>query len=150
MQFLCKGFTPLQRRSIRRLSAVLFLTIAANFLVTGGSNPLFHLFPPLGRSLAKTPPSASLAVVLSVVALLPIVLAVWVASSYLKAEPDEFVRMLLVRALLWGFAATMAGDAVLGVLTMLYAHPFPISILNADLFIATTGTAFRLLRRSYE
>jgi hypothetical protein len=150
MQFLCKGFTPLQRRSIGRVSAVLLLTVAANVLVTGGSNPLIHLFPPLGHYLAKVPPSAGLATVLSVVALAPIVLAVWVASSYLKAEPDEFVRMLLVRALLWGFAVTMAGDAVLGVLTMLYARPFPISILNADLFIATTGIAFRLLRWSYE
>jgi hypothetical protein len=150
MEFLCKGFTPLQRRSIGRVSAVLFLTVAANFLVTGSSNPLFHLFPPLGRFLTQSPPSAVLAGLLSVIALVPIVLAVWIAGSYLKAEPDEFVRMLLVRALLWGFAVTMAGDAILGVLTMLYAHPFPISILNADLFIVTTGIAFRLLRWSYQ
>ena len=150
MQFLCKDLTPLQRRSMGRVSAVLLLTVAANFFVTGGSNPPLNRIPELSRFLAQSPPSPILAGLLSVIALVPIVLAVWIAGSYLKAEPDEFVRMLLVRALLWGFAVTMAGDAILGVLTMLYSRPFPISLLNADLFIATTGIAFRLLRWSYE
>jgi hypothetical protein len=150
MQLHCKNYTPLQRRSIGRVSAVLLLTVAANLFLRRGSGSFLNRIPALGAYLAQTPPSAGLAAVLSFIALLPIVLAVWVAGSYLKAEPDEFVRMLLTRALLWGFAVTMAGDAILGVLTMLYSHPFPISLVNADLFIATTGIAFRLLRWSYE
>jgi hypothetical protein len=28
-------------------------------------------------------------------------------------------------------------------------RPFPLTILNADLFFASTGIAFRLLQRSY-
>jgi hypothetical protein len=149
MQFLCKDLTPLQRRSIGKVSMVLFLTVAANVTLKGGPDSLLGRLPGLGHFFTQSPPSAVLASLLSVIALLPIVLAVWVAGSYLKAEPDEFVRMLLTRALLWGFAVTMAGDAILGVLTMLYGRPFPISLLNADLFIVTTGIAFRLLRWSY-
>ena len=106
-------------------------------------------FPGLASYLARQHASLGFAGILSAVSLLPIVLAVWIAATYLKAEPDEFVRMLLVRSLLWGFTVTMAGDAVLGVLTMLYAHPFPVSLLNADLFIIGTGVAFRVLGWSY-
>src|ERR1700761_55981 len=128
----CKNLTPLQRRTIQRVSAVLCLTIVVNFSGAGVTNPALNLFPALKGILAH--PSPGLAVLLSLLALLPIVLAVWIAASYLKAEPDEFVRMLVVQALLWGFAVTMAGDAILGVVNTLYpGGPLPISVLNADL-----------------
>jgi hypothetical protein len=90
-----------------------------------------------------------LAGVLSAVSLLPILLAVWAAARYLKSEPDEFIRALVVRALLWGFAITMAGNTVAGVLMNIYARPFPLAILNADLFFVSTGFAFRLIQWSY-
>lgn len=144
-----KNLTTLQRRSLQRMSGVLFLTVVTNLAHPHGPNPLLDVFPGLGQFLARQHASLGLAGVLSAFALLPIVLAVWIAGSYLKAEPDEFVRMLLVRALLCGFVITMAGDAVLGVLTMLYVRPFPISLLNADLFMVGTGIAFGVLHRSY-
>jgi hypothetical protein len=147
--FACrKNLTTLQRRTIQRVSGVLCLTLIANVSGAGVSNPALNLFPALRGVIAH--PSPGLAVALSALALLPIVLAVWIAASYLKAEPDEFVRMLVVRALLWGFAVTMAGDAILGVVSTLYpGGPLPISVLNADLFIISTGIAFRWLRWSY-
>lgn len=144
-----KNLTALQRRSLQRMGGVLLLTVITNLSSPHGPNPLLDLFPGLGHFLARQHASLGLAGVLSAFSLLPILLAVSIAASYLRAEPDEFVRMLLVRALLWGFVITMAGDAVLGVVTMLYARPFPISLLNADLFIASTGVAFRVLNWSY-
>lgn len=144
-----KNLTALQRRSMQRMGGVLILTVITNLSSPRAPNPLLDVFPGLGHFLARQHASLSFAGVLSALSLVPIVLAVWIAAAYLKEEPDEFVRMLLVRALLWGFTVTMAGDAVLGVLTMLYARPFPVSLLNADLFIAGTGIAFRMLRWSY-
>ena len=134
---------------MQRMGGVLMLTVIANLSSPHAPNPLLDLFPGLGHFLARQHASVGLAGALSAFSLLPIVFAVWIAATYLKAETDEFVRMLLVRALLWGFSVTMAGDAVLGVLTMLYGRPFPVSLLNADLFIAGTGIAFRVLRWSY-
>ena len=144
-----KNLTPLQRRSMQRMGGVLILTVVTNLTSPHSPNPLLDVFPGLASYLARQHASLGFAGILSAVSLLPIVLAVWIAATYLKAEPDEFVRMLLVRSLLWGFTVTMAGDAVLGVLTMLYAHPFPVSLLNADLFIIGTGVAFRVLGWSY-
>ena len=135
---------------MQRMGGVLILTVITNLSSPHAPNPLLDLFPGLGQFLMRQHASLGFAGVLSAFSLLPIVLAVWIAATYLRDEPDEFVRMLLVRALLWGFVVTMAGDAVLGVLTMLYARPFPVSLLNTDLFIAGTGIAFRVLRWSYQ
>ncbi len=144
-----KNLTALQRRSMQRMGGVLILTVITNLSSPHAPNPLLDVFPGLAHFLARQHANLGLAGVLSAFSLLPIVLAVWIAANYLKAETDEFVRMLLVQALLWGFTLTMAGDAVLGVLTMLYARPFPVSLLNADLFIVGTGIAFRVLRHGY-
>jgi hypothetical protein len=144
-----KNLTALQRRSLRQVGGVLLLTVVTNLTPSHAPNPLLDLFPGLDHWLAQQHASVGLAGLFSAVALLPIVLAVSIAASYLRAEPDEFMRMLLVRALLWGFVITMAGDAVLSVLTMLYARPFPISLLNADVFFISTGLAFRALQWSY-
>ena len=144
------NMTPLQRRSMQRLGGVLMLTVFTNLASPRAPNPILDLFPGLGQFLARQHASLGFASVLSTLSLLPIVLGVWIAARYLKAETDEFVRTLLVQALLWGFVVTMAGDAILGVLTMLYARPFPISLLNADLFFVGTGIAFRVLHRRYQ
>ncbi len=145
-----KNLTALQRRSIQRTAGVLLLTVITNLFFPRVPNPLLDVFPGLGSFLARQHASWGLAGILSALSLLPVVLAVWIAAAYVKAEPDEFVRMLLVRALLWGFTVTMAGDAILGVLNMLYVRPFPGSLLNADLFIVGTVVAFRVLRWGYE
>ncbi len=86
---------------------------------------------------------------LALLYVLPVVFAIWVVGNYLTAERDEFIRVLVVRALLWGFAITMAGDAIAGALMDYYSTPLPLALLNADLLFASTGIAFRLLQRSY-
>jgi hypothetical protein len=145
-----KNLTSLQRRTIRRMSAVLLLTVLTNVSDPKVSNPLLDLVPPLRDLLLHQRASLAYAVTLSLLSLLPVLLAVWIASDYLKQESDEFIRMLVVRSLLWGFAITMAGDAILGALTIVYPRPFPIALLNVDLFFASALIAFRALRRSYQ
>jgi hypothetical protein len=144
---LCnKNLTPLQRRSMQRMSVALILTVLTNFSSPGTASPFFDLFPTLSH--LREHPSVVLLVAMAAISVAPVLFAVWVASSYLKAEPDEFIRALVVRALLWGIAVTMAGDAIVGVLTA-YGHSVPIGLLNADLLFVSTAIAFRLLQRSY-
>lgn len=150
MLFCNKKLTPLQRRSMQLIGAAMLLTVFTNFSMPNSSNPLFDLFPGLARIVAFHGQSSAVLVgFLSLLSVLPVLLTVWVAARYLTAEPDEFIRALVVRALLWGFAVTMAGNAVAGVFMNVYARPLPLSVLNGDLFFASSGIAFRLLQRSY-
>jgi len=153
---LCnKNLTPLQRRSMRLIGGVLLLTVLTNLSTPNLPNLFFDMFPGLAHFVSSHLDAHSghysvlLVGLLAALSVLPALLAVWVAARYLKAEPDEFIRSLVVRALLWGFAVTMVGDAIAGVLMASYSRPFPISLLNADLFIVSTGIAFRLVLRSY-
>jgi hypothetical protein len=148
---LCnKNLTPLQRRSMQRMGAALVLTVVTNLSTPSLPNPFRNLFPGLSQltpSYAHS--SVFLVALLSGLSVLPVLLAVWLAASYLAAEPDEFIRALVVKALLWGFAVTMAGNTIAGVLMNIYSEPFPLSVLNADLFFASGLIAFRILQRSY-
>jgi hypothetical protein len=128
----------------------MLLTVLTNFSGANVANPLVDIFPNLARLNVPQGHSSTLIVALiSAFSVLPVLLAVWIVARYLKAEPDEFIRALAVRALLWGIAVTMAGDAIAGVVTVFYARPFPIGLLNADLFWVSTAIAFRLVLRSY-
>jgi hypothetical protein len=130
-------------------SAMIF-AVLANLSTPNLPNPLLDLFPGLSRLITHNGQSSALLMgTLSAVALLPVLFAVWVIGRYLKAEPDEFIRALVVRALLWGFAVTMAGDAIIGVFMNFYLRPFPLTLVNADLFWASSMIAFGLVLRGY-
>jgi hypothetical protein len=145
---LCsKNMTPLQRRTMQRMGAAILLTVVTNFSGSRAVNPLFDVFPALSQ--VNVHPSVFLVGVLAAVSVIPVLFAVWVIGSYLKDEPDEFIRALVVRALLWGIAFTLAGDAIAGVFMRFYGGPFPIGVFNADLLFVSTGIAFRLIQRSY-
>ena len=148
--FCNKSLTPLQRRSTQRLSGALILTVLTNFSSPHTTNPLIDLFPALSRLTVHDGHTSALVVAaVSAFSVVPVLLAVWVAARYLQAEPDEFIRALVVRALLWGIAFTMAGDAILGTMLQFYGGRLPLAVLNADIFFVSTGIAFRLLQRSY-
>lgn len=151
MSPLCrnKNLTQLQRRSISLMSVALVLTVCTNFSGPHIANPLVNLFPGLSRYTNLNHPSGLQASLISAISILPVLFGVWVAARYLKSEPDEFIRTLVVRALLWGFAVTMIGDAVVGVLTTLYGGALPLSLVNADIFFASSMIAFRILQWSY-
>jgi len=147
---LCrKNLTPLQRRSVQLMGVAIMLTVVTNLSTPNLSNPLLDLFPGVAPFIAHHYSSGLLVGLLSALSVLPVLFAVWVAGRYLTAEPDEFIRSLVVRSLLWGFAVTMAGNAVAGVFMNVYSRPFPLSLLNADLFFASSLISFRLLQRSY-
>jgi hypothetical protein len=149
MSLCSKNLTPLQRRSMQLMGGAILLTVITNFTTPNPSNPLVNIFQPLSLLAHNAHPSPLLVGLLSALSVLPVLLAVWVAARYLKGEPDEFIRALVVRSLLWGFAVTMAGDAIAGVLMNVYPQPFPLAVLNADLFFVSTALAFRLLQWSY-
>jgi hypothetical protein len=147
---LCnKNLTPLQRRSMQKMSAAMVLTILTNFSTPGMPNPFIDVFPNLTRLLAHPEHSPVLAGLFAVLSVLPVLGAVWVTAKYLKAEPDEFIRALVVRALLWGFAVAMTGNAIASVYMNLYSRAFPLTVLNADLFFIAGMVSFRLMQRSY-
>ena len=148
--FCNRSLTPLQRRSMQQLSAAMILTVLTNFSSPHTTNPLLDLFPVLSRLTVHDGHTSALVVAaVAAFSVLPVLLAVWVAARYLQAEPDEFIRALVTRALLWGIACTLAGDAIAGTLLQFYGGRLPIAVLNADIFFVSTGIAFRLAQRSY-
>jgi len=150
VQLCRKNLTPLQRRSMQRMGSVTILALLTNLTQPSLPNPLLDLFPGLRRLLeSQGHPSVPLVVSLALLSTLPVLLTVWVAARYLMREPDEFIRALVVRALLWGFAVTMAGNAIAGVYINLYRNPFPLTLLDADVFLISTMITFRLLQWSY-
>jgi hypothetical protein len=150
MSLFCKNLTPLQRQSMRLIGVAMILTVCFNFLVPNAANPLMDLFPAL-KSLLGAPGHVEKWQVfaLSALTLFPVLMAVFVGARYLAHEPDEFIRALITRALLWGIAWTMAADALIGALMTTTGEPFPIILLNADVLLISTMMSFRLLMRRY-
>jgi len=131
-----KGLTPLQNRTKRLIAAALLLLVGASVLARwlqhGGhtSIPVFAL--------------------LTVVETIPVLFTIWIIGRYLHAEPDEFIRSLVTRSLLWGFAAVMIGNAFVDVQLRLWpGGTMPLLVLDAELFIVSTAIALRLQLRSY-
>lgn len=147
---LCqRNMTPLQRRSLQMIGGAFLLTLLTNLSTPNLPNPLFDLFPALPSFLTHHEHSSAIVALIAVLSVLPILLTVWIAGQYLTKEPDEFIRSLVTRALLWGFAVTMAGTAMMSVWMNVYSKPFPLMVLNADLFFISSVLAFRILQRSY-
>lgn len=154
--FCRKSMTPLQRSSMRWMGVALLLTIVANILTVGGPDPLRDTFPFLrGWSfltfLNIGPGNAPVWKLITVVAvtLLPVLLAVFVGARYLAEEPDEFIRALVMRAVLWGIAWTLAADAIAGVWMAASGRTLPIALLNGDVLFIATMLSFRLAARRF-
>lgn len=130
------------------MGGAMLLTVATN-LSAHLPNPVVDLVPGLSALQHQQHPSMTVVGLMALASVLPILVAVWVAGRYLMLEPDEFIRSLVTRSLLWGFAGTMAGMAIMNVWMNLYPQPFPLTILSADLFFITSAVAFRLMQRSY-
>lgn len=130
----CKNLSPLQRKSLQQVASVIACSVAINTSL---------------RQTNSANRSVSFTVVTAILSVLPLVAVIAVVGRYLTRESDEFVRAMVVRALLWGFAVTMVADALAGTLTNAYGGQLPWALLNADIFFASTGLAFGFLRRSY-
>jgi hypothetical protein len=99
----------------------------------------------------QTKPLVVLFAALHAVLLLAIIVLL---GRYLVRETDEFIRMMVVKAMLWGAAITVAGDMMQSTLVALNAGfwnlgPGALTLMNFDLYFV--GSMFSLaiqLRRS--
>jgi quinol-cytochrome oxidoreductase complex cytochrome b subunit len=135
MTLLCtnKNLNPLQRRF-----GILFSTtlIATSLLFMwsdhGARNSL-----------------AAWNVVLFLLPAVPFLTMMFLIPYYLRQEKDEFVRTLVIRALLWGFGLPMVVDTIWGFLWKV-APPDPsMPMMNVDLFCIAALFALAIQVRRY-
>jgi len=135
MLFFAGQLKPLQRRSGTQFGTLLIVTMltfaAARMAVehTLFSQPFLHFIELLPA--------------------IPVAAMIFIVGRYLRRETDEFVRMMVVQALLWGLGITMIGDIVFGVVFGDF-HGYGLSqIYNIDVFCITGLSAlFIQLRRN--
>jgi hypothetical protein len=135
--FCCnKNLTSLQRRSQRFVGVAILIFVA---LTQAGYYEFRHGHP-----------SLALVILLAVLPAVPVVFVIRVVGRYLAEEKDEFVRMLVVQAMLWGFGVTMVFDTVWGGFAVWQSMPIPLGLLNFDIFAASTLITLRILRWRYQ
>lgn len=135
MQFCCRrNLTPVQRRAMAVVGAMCALTASMNVVMRQAAG---HLRSPFSLAL------------LAVLASFPTIGLIVAAARYLRDETDEFVRNLIIQSMLWGFAVTMVGTAIVSVLLDYHSRSFSVAVLNTDLFLVGTGLAFRILSWRY-
>ena len=133
MSMICiKNFSPLQRR-FRMLFITTLLATSLLFMLSdhvarnsfAAWNLLIILFPAV-----------------------PFLTMMFLIPHYLRQEKDEFVRTLVIRALLWGFAVPMVVDTVWGFLWKLAPPDQALPMINVDLLCvgALFALAFQVRR----
>ena len=130
-----RNFSPLQRRSLAKFGILMLLAVV--MLAVAYWSAEHHTV------------SKSLAMVLDLLPAFPIMMMIRVVSQYLTRETDEFIRLLVMRSLLWGIGTTMVADIVLAaVASDPRALHFSV-VFNIDVFMVTAMIALSLqLRRA--
>ena len=82
--------------------------------------------------------------VLDLLPAFPIMMMILVVSQYLTRETDEFIRLLVMRSLLWGIGATMVADVVLAAVGSDPRGLHFSVVFNIDVFVVTVGVAMRV------
>jgi hypothetical protein len=130
-----RNFSPLQRWSMAKFGSLMILTVVT---LAGAHEAAEH-----------STVSKSLVMVLDLLPTIPILAMIVVVSRYLTRETDEFIRLLVMRSLLWGIGTTMVADIVLAAV----AHDpralqFAV-VYNIDVFVVTSMIALSVqLRRA--
>jgi hypothetical protein len=88
--------------------------------------------------------SKSLVMVLDLLPAFPIMMMILVVSQYLTRETDEFIRLLVMRSLLWGIGTTMVADILLSAVTSDPRGLHFAVVYNIDVFTVTAMIALRL------
>ena len=131
MQLCNKHLTPIQRRSMQMFGGNLTLIVA---LTTAA-----RVMHEQGRAIGP------LYTVLAVLPVLPVIAILAIVGRYLARETDEFIRMIVMQSLLWGFGITMVADTLLGGLFPSDSHLGSLlPILNIDLFCVSAMVAQRV------
>jgi hypothetical protein len=130
-----RNFSPLQRRSLAKFGSLMLLAVV---MLAVAHESADH------STVAK-----SLVMVLYLLPAFPIMLMVRVVSQYLTRETDEFIRLLVMRSLLWGIGTTMVADTLLAAV---FSDPRALRlavVFNIDVFTVTAMIALSLqLRRA--
>ncbi len=130
---LCrKDLSILQRRSMRLfggyMGLVVALTVIGRWMVEEGH------------------PSRATVYLLAILPGIPVALMMAQAGRYLARESDEFVRLIVMQALLWGFGITLVADVVMGGLfAEIPAMGRLLPLLSIDLFCCAAIVALRVL-----
>ena len=126
-------FKPLQRRF-----AVLFSTtlLATSLLFLWSDHMARNSFATWNLLLITFPA-------------VPFLTMMFLIPRYLRLEKDEFVRVLVVRSLLWGFALPMVVDTIWGFFSKLWPLGSFIPMMNVDLFCITALFALAIQIRRY-
>jgi hypothetical protein len=130
-----RNFSPLQRRSMAMFGGLMILSIALLALAL--------------ESAEHNSVSKSLVMVLDLLPAIPIGAMIAVVSRYLTQETDEFIRLLVMRSLLWGIGTTMIADIVLAAVFIDLRALHLAVVYNIDVFTITAMIALSLqLRRA--
>lgn len=130
MKFCNRQLSRLQRRSIQLFGANLALTAV---LLLNARYVSEHSHP-----------SVMLVYVLAIFPAIPVIGVIWVVGRYLAQENDEFVRLMVVQALLWGLGITFVADTFIGGLYIVPSIYRLIPPLNLDLFAVSAGVTLRV------
>lgn len=138
MPLFCRNKTlnPMQRRFGLLFSTTLILT-ALLYLFS------IHIVHP-----GSTPPWKPALFFLPAIPFLVMMLLI---PRYLRQEKDEFVRLLVMRSLLWGFAVPMLVDTIWGFLSKLWPLDSALlPMMNVDLFCVAALFALAIQVRKYQ
>lgn len=127
-----KALSPLQRTFVLLFSITLLVTsllsvLSLHFLERDSSHPVLGLLPAI-----------------------PFLLMMLLIPRYFGREKDEFVRALVLRALLWGFAVPMVVDTLWGFLWKLAPVGPVMPMINIDLFCTAALFVLSFQIRRYQ
>jgi hypothetical protein len=129
MRLCNKSLNPFQRRSIQLIGSLMGSCVALGVVF---------------QSIKPNHFSAATCAVIAAIAVTPIIGTMIVIARYLAGEKDEYLRNIVVRAILWGFGMVMVIDTFLGYLVQYEpVHP-PFLLLNMDLFVITAMITLRI------
>jgi len=130
MEVCNKGLTAFQRRPMQLIGSMMGTCVAL-------SVALQILFEHHRFSRATYFGVALLAAV-------PIAGTLIVIARYLQGEKDEYLRNIVVQAILWGFGLVMVADTFLGYVVEYQPVRFAFGIINMDIFVITGMIAVRI------
>lgn len=94
-------------------------------------------------------PTGPLAWALAVLPALPLLVVIAIMGLYIREEGDEFVRDILIEAMLWGMGLTLAVMTVWGFLEVYADAPKLPTFLAFPIFCAGMGLAQPLVKRRF-
>lgn len=101
------------------------------------------------RLIRHAHPQGLLLWALAIAPALPIIAVIAIMGLYLTEETDEFVRAMLVQAMLWGIGLTLAGCTAWGFLENVDLVPHLPLYLVFPIFCGAMGLAQPLVRWRY-